>query len=249
MNSDGRSSAGWFRQSFGELYPLIYAHRSTDAAEREIVAMSRWVPLARNDRVLDVCCGTGRHMVALLALGCDVVGFDLSGELLDAAKQRTVLRGRLFQGDIRRIPVDRCFDRVLNLFTSFGYFQADRDNLAAFEAMARLVDRRGVLILDHMHAARIRRTLIPESVSERAGYRIVEYRRIDGSRVRKRIEVTRIGDGIPHSFQEDVRMYAPREMIEMARGAGFTSVTLHGSFTGEPFGANSERMILRAQRD
>jgi len=248
MSSAGWNSADWYRQSFGDLYPLVYSHRNPEAAQREIASLARWAPLEPGDRVLDACCGSGRHLAALISAGCDAVGFDLSDELISRTRRDPTLRGKVFRADIRRIPLALLFDRVVNLFTSFGYFQDEDDNRRGFNALARHVDRGGVLILDHMNAGRIRRTLVPESVSHREEYRIVQQRRIDGRRVRKRIELTRITDGRQWNFYEDVRMYDPVEMIEMARNAGFTGVTLHGSFDGEPYEADSERMILRAAR-
>lgn len=249
MSLAGPNRAGWYRQSFGDLYPLIYAHRSRSAADREIRALARWAPLGPGDSVLDACCGGGRHLAAMVNLGCNAVGFDLSGELIRHASEDAVLAGRVFQADIRRIPLRYRFDRVVNLFTSFGYFPDDSVNADAFEALVRRVDAGGVLLLDHMNASRIRRTLTPESETSRAGYRIVQRRRIRGQRVQKQIDVIRHSDGRRWTFHEDVRMYEPVEIIEMARRAGLIDVTLHGSFEGEPYGPDSERMIVRARRD
>ena len=235
----------WFRQSFGDLYNLVYAHRSLEAARNEIQALARWAPLSSGDTVLDVCCGNGRHLAAILELGCDAVGFDLSPELIAVAKRRPALTDRVFRGDVRNIPFNRRFQRVVNLFTSFGYFQSDDENVHAFMEMASRVETGGILILDHMNAGRIRRTLVPESMEEKEGFRIVQQRQLSGLRVQKRIEVTRLSDHATWEFHEDVRMFEPLEMIEMARNAGFTKVTLHGSFQGEAFEDGSERMILR----
>ncbi|MCD4654431.1 class I SAM-dependent methyltransferase [bacterium] len=244
MSIGRQNNTDWYQQSFGELYLLIYAHRNIEAARNEICKLAKWAPLNPGDTVLDVCCGNGRHLSAILELGSNAVGFDLSWELIRTAGIRKELGKCVFRADIRHIPLQNRFDRVLNLFTSFGYFE-DAGNQASFIEMSKCIKSGGVMILDHMNADRIRRTLVPESIEEKAGYRIVQRRRIKGRRVQKHIEVINLTDGHSREFLENIHLYEPGEMIEMARIAGLREVTLHGSFAGEMFESNSERMILR----
>lgn len=246
---DSMSNTEWYRQSFGELYPLIYSHRSLEAAQNEIARLASWAPLRPGDTVLDACCGNGRHLSAICQSGCDGIGFDLSEELTVQASKQPGLRHRVFRGDLLQIPLDRTFDRVVNLFTSFGYFQDFETNRDAFNSMANRVGEHGVFILDHMNAHRIRETLVPRSEEVKKGWRIIQSRSIEGSRVRKRIEVSKFDHESVSLFFEDVRLFEPVEMIELARQAGFADITLHGSFSGEPFSLVSPRMILRAHRE
>ncbi|MBN1297585.1 methyltransferase domain-containing protein [bacterium] len=247
MNSAGRTDPDWYRQSFGELYERVYVHRTVLAARHEIEELSRWAPLRPGDTVLDVGCGNGRHMAAMLAMGCCVTGCDLSADLIAVTAERPGLRNRVFRADMRALPVHRGFGRVVNLFTSFGYFQDDAENWQAFRNMADALAVGGVLILDTMNAGRVRRTLKPETVTEDDEYRIFERRWLREPRVIKWIDVERKTDSCRWEFMEDVRLLEPVEIVELARAAGFTSVTLHGGFSGEPFFRDSERMILRAQ--
>jgi len=232
----------WYQQSFGDLYPLIYSHRNFEAAQHEIMKLKKWAPLNPSDTVLDVCCGNGRHLKAILEIGCNAVGFDLSAELTFAAAELTGFGNRVFRADILHIPTRTRFDRVLNLFTSFGYF-SDKENYAAFQEMSARVKKNGVLILDHMNAGKIRRTLVRESIDEKEGYRIIQQRRIDGKRVKKVIKVSK--NDQYYEFYENVRMYEPEDMIKLAKSAGFKGVTFHGNFAGDDFEPDSERMIMR----
>jgi SAM-dependent methyltransferase len=240
-------SHSWYRQSFGDLYSLIYAHRNSEAADREIRLMSQWVGLKPGQTVLDACCGDGRHTQSLLRLECDAFGFDLSPELVIRAQSDSLTADRICRADIRKIPFSSMFDFVLNLFTSFGYFYDDNENRVALEQMATCLKPGGTLILDHINASRVRRTLIERSESRTGQYQIVQHRRIVGNRVQKRIEVTG-SEGRTHVFNEDVRMFSPDEVIQLADICGLIDISLHGSFCGDVFDERSERMILRARR-
>lgn len=237
----------WYRQSFGDLYPIVYAHRNSEAADREIRLMSQWIGLTPGHTVLDACCGDGRHLQSLLQLGCAGYGFDLSSELVIRAQSNSVTQNRVCRADIRNIPFAPVFDYVFNLFTSFGYFYDDRENQAALKQMVSCLKPEGTLILDHMNTGRIRRTLVEKSESRTGQYHIVQHRRFVGNRVQKRIEIQTSEDRT-HVFNEDVRMFSPDEIIQLAGICGLIDISLHGSFCGSTFDERSERMILRARR-
>jgi len=71
----------WYEQSFQEDYLLIYKHRNLQSAVVEVRAMSDWLQLPKQAKVLDLCCGSGRHAFILHQLGYDVTGVDLSETL------------------------------------------------------------------------------------------------------------------------------------------------------------------------
>jgi SAM-dependent methyltransferase len=245
--SSSDTVSDWFHQSFGALYPLVYAHRNDLAAEQEVRALSRWVPLESGRRLLDACCGNGRHLKALQKLECNAFGFDLSPALVAECASDPPVSGKICRADIRHIPFDECFDCVLNLFSSFGYFADDSENQSAFAELCRCLKPGGILVMDHINASRTRRTLVPKTASVTGGYRIVQHRRISGNRVQKRIEITGL-DGEQRVFHEDVRLYEPVELIDLGRKAGLSDMSLHGDFSGSRFHDDSSRMILKGYR-
>lgn len=245
--SSSDTVSSWFHESFSILYPLVYAHRSAYAAEEELHALSHWLSLKSGDYVLDACCGNGRHMRALLKLGCNAFGFDLSPALVAECASDPLVSGKICRGDIRHIPFDGCFDCVLNLFTSFGYFTEDSENHSALTELCRSLKPGGILVMDHINAARTRRTLVPVTESVTGGYRIVQHRRLLGNRVQKRIEMTSM-DREQHVFYEDVRLYEPDELIDLGQKAGLADISLHGDFSGSRYHDDSDRMILKGYR-
>ena len=96
----------WYQESFGNDYLIVYKHRDLQGAYHEVKKMIDWLGLKQGAEVLDLCCGMGRHSMALAEFGYDVTGVDLSEVLLneavklDEGKQVTWLHG-----DMREVPL------------------------------------------------------------------------------------------------------------------------------------------------
>jgi len=245
-----RSAAQWYETAFGELYPLIYEHRDDESARREIGRLARLLGVeggVRHLRVLDLCCGAGRHAEALAGRGFDVVGVDLSPELLAEAGSRDPLARRLVRCDIRDLPFGAEFDLVFNLFTSFGYFDDD-GNLRAASQMARVLVPGGRLVLDHMNRDAVERGLVSEDSADRGEFHLTQRRSIESDRIRKEICLEWHGGGEPVCLTEDVRLYRPDELTGLLRAAGFADVALYGDFGGSELTPESGRMIAVATK-
>jgi ubiquinone/menaquinone biosynthesis C-methylase UbiE len=240
----------WFKKAFGPLYPDVSGHRDEDDARRAVAFLERRCD-PRGGRVLDLCCGAGRHGLEWLRRGRDnVVGFDLSQSLLSDARRACRdegLRFPLVRGDMRHLPFgDGAFDLVLNLFTSFGYFASDSENERVVAEVARVVSPSGGrFVLDHINPAWMRRHLEPETRRTTAGgLDVVETRHIDEERRRvvKRIAASEPGEA-PHEWIESVRFYDRGEIESMARRHGFGIEAAFGDYDGSLLSGDSPRAI------
>lgn len=245
----------WYVEAFRSDYRDVYAHRNLAAAREEVRWLAREVLADVRGRVLDDCCGFGRHGVALAEHGLDVFGIDLSRDLLASAPELDgaagTIVGRLAQADMRALPFpDATFEAVVNLFTSFGYLGEDGDARALSE-MARVLRPGGTLVMDLMNPAVIRAGLRPESREERDGV-VLEARRSledDGRRVVKRVDLT-LATGERRSWREDVRMYEPDEIDGWLAARGLATVRRAGDFSGVAYDPETaSRQIVVARRD
>ena len=127
----------WYKEWFGEEYLELYSHRDDSEAEEHADFVERQLGGgARPTAVLDLACGAGRHTAALRRRGYRTLGLDLSLTLL--ARMRTQGLPRV-SGDMRRLPFQaESFDWVLNFFTSFGYFERERENFQVLEEIVNL---------------------------------------------------------------------------------------------------------------
>ena len=240
-------SRPWYETAFGELYPMIYAHRDDASAEREVKALLELLDLHGGECALDVCCGGGRHAEAFTDRGLDTWGVDLSMLLLARGTGRPLLAGRLVQGDLRFLPFRPVFDLVFNLFTSFGYFSTEDEDRRALEEMVRVLRPGGRLVLDHMNRAFVERSFVPESSFEKEGVHIREVRRIVENRVEKEILVDDV-EGRSFHIKESVRLFTPEEMVRFFQAAGLRDMHVFGDYHGAPLEEGSSRMIVLGTR-
>jgi len=239
----------WFKAAFGRLYPMLYAHRDDGSASAEAAGLVSMLSLQPGrDRLLDVCCGAGRHAAALAEMGFEVAAADLSPFLLDRAMVRDRIRGRIARADMRALPFRPFFQAAINLFTSFGYFVEDRENERALREMAGVLAPGGRLALDHMNRTRVEQDLVEKDTVRINGCLVHQRRRIEKNRVIKEVEVVQEAGGTVH-LSENVRLYEPAEMEAMFRAAGLGNVRFFGGFDGEPFRGDSARMIAVGTRD
>ena len=240
----------WYVKSFGRFYLEHYSHRNDDEAAAEVEALAALLEPDREGPLLDLCCGAGRHLIALRRLGfTNLAGLDLSAELLKVAgKELKVVVGEaveLIHADMRRIPHHNHFATVLSLFTSFGYFTGDEENASVVEGVHRALRQGGKFLIDTLNRDYVMAKLLPENVVEREGFTARSRRRItgDGKRVEK-ITVVRSRSGKEETFEESVRLYSAGETEEMLSAAGFEDIRIYGALCADPLTTSCERMVV-----
>ena len=232
----------WHRASFGALYPVIYAHRTVEAAAPEARFAVERSRLAPGDRVLDLCCGNGRHMVHLLTATPHVIGLDYSPDLLGLARRIVGAEAKLLRADMRAIPFVEAFDVVVNFFTSFGYFFSQDENAAVASGIARALKPGGRFFIDYINRAWTEERLEPESERRSGPYLVRERRWISDNRVNK-VATVREGDRVVQEFSESVRLYSLGELRALLGQCGLELEAVYGDYTGVPLDAFQPRMI------
>lgn len=253
----GPSRRPWYRTAFGPFYTALYRHRDEDEAERAVdlvidrLARQGLAP-AGSTRILDIACGSGRHLAALAARGFDAIGLDLSPHLLREAADRRP--GRLVRGDMRFLPfAGASFDVALSMFTSFGYFASRDEDRVMLAESRRVLKPGGRLVLDYFNAEPTLAGLTPESRRSEAEFefherRVVEHDADGRRRIVKTVEVFQSGRPLDQ-LREEVAVYLPDELETAVREAGLAITERLGSYTGDDFDpARSPRCLLLARR-
>ncbi len=233
----------WYKEWFGEEYLELYAHRDAGEADRHLDFVEEYLAPRRPDpeAVLDLACGAGRHTAALRQRGYRTLGVDLSLTLLAYPP-----RVPCVAGDMRRLPFKPgAFDWVLNFFTSFGYFERERENFQVLEELVRLLKPGGRFLIDFLNRDKVLAELKAEEVQEIAGRRVHIERWYDDAsrRINKRMRLEAPGEAA-RTYLESVRAYSRDEVTIGARWAGLEVDDLYGSFQGDPFDRDSERLIV-----
>ena len=232
----------WYKDWFGEEYLELYAHRDVGEAQLQVEFVDRFVADGRTPRaVLDLACGAGRHTAALRRAGYRTLGVDLSLTLLAHPPKVPCVAG-----DMRCLPfAGGTFDWVLNFFTSFGYFESERENFRVLDEYSRLLRPRGRFMIDFLNRDRVIDRLVPEEVQEIAGRTVYIERWYDDQtrRINKRMRIEAT-DRPASTYVESVRAYNREEVTIGLRWAGLEVKALFGNFQGDPFDRDSERLIL-----
>jgi SAM-dependent methyltransferase len=240
----------WYRDSFDGLYPILYAHRDHREAEGLLRVLSGEVPF-HDGRVLDLGCGPGRFLAALAARGAHAVGIDLSLQLLTRARDAAP-RSPLVRADMRGLPLrEGSFRSALMMFTTFGYFAREREDVGVLEGIARVLEPGGTLVLDTIHSRHAREHLVRRSDRLVEGLQVLETRWIDpeGPFLRKETRVGPMQDGTIRTYRERLRLYEPAQLGAMLEAAGFDVRLRWGDYQGKPFDAGSSpRLLLIARR-
>lgn len=237
-------SEPWYVKSFQQDYLKIYSHRTDEAAREEVNEIISLMKMTPKSKVLDLCCGNGRHSRQLAERGFQVTGIDLSQVLLDDAEKKEV-NGliRYYQHDVRNLPFEEEFDYILNLFTSFGYFEEEDENRKVFESIFQALKKNGRFLVDFLNPGYVKSTLVPYSERTVGDILIIEKRKIEGKKVCKDIEVHE-GNDI-RTYQEQVNLFEYAEMKTMLTSAGLDITNVYGSFDQRSYSSsNSPRMII-----
>lgn len=243
--------AEWYEQSFGEDYLLVYKHRDFQGAKHEVHKMISWLGLPAGAKVLDLCCGMGRHAMALEEAGYEVTGVDLSEVLLREARSNDPeQRITWLQADMRNLPLSGGFDAVVNLFTSFGYFEQDAEHIKVLKEVRRMLKPGGQFIIDFLNPEYTKGHLVPESERLDDGQLIKERRIIEDGYVKKRIEIIDQTQAAgpatePRHYLERIKLYSQEQLAAMLAEAGLVLEKVHGSYEEDSFDPLiSPRMIM-----
>ncbi len=227
----------WWRTLFNSLYletdgDVIENDHNT---AHEVDLLIRSAGIERNDRILDLCCGQGRHSLELAQRGFPrVTGLDRSRYLIRLARKRARQRNlpvSFHEGDARRFRLgDAEFHCVCILGNSFGYFERPEDDLAVLEAVKRALASGGALVMDLMDGDWMRRHFDPRSwewVDQ--NHFVCRERDLaeDGDRLISREVVVHAERGVIADQFYAERLYSKERLEALLTGAGFTNVRFH----------------------
>ncbi len=243
----------WFRTFFDRDYLDRYSRvTDDDVTKAEVDGLIRGLGLEPPARVLDLACGYGRHAVLLAGLGYEVTGFDLSADLLAEAELRAQGAGvklRLMEGDMRKLPFVREFDAVVNLFTSFGFFEDERDSRRVLEGIHAALDTGGRVLMDVINRDAVLRDLQPRMWRETDDGYVLSESEFDPLRSRlsgKQVHVRAHGEVRENPLS--VRLYAAHELMALIESAGFQMDGVYGGFDLSPFELDSPRIVAVGRR-
>ncbi len=226
----------WFESWFDTpYYHLLYSNRDYTEAENFITKLTKELELPTSSTIIDLACGKGRHSVFLNKLGYEVLGLDLSKQSIDHNKQFENESLHFKVHDMRNTIDSKPVDAVFNLFTSFGYFDNEKDDKSVFQSVYDSLKPGGFFVLDYLSEEFVRETLVPEMTVHREGIDFNITKRIEGRHIIKDIRFE--ADGKAFHFFEKVKLHTLETINSYATECGFERVKIWGDYQLSEFNA------------
>ena len=189
----------WFDSPY---YHVLYKNRDDSEAQQFMTRLTDYINLESGDTILDVACGKGRHAMFLASLGFQVTGTDLSNNSIEFASQFENENLQFLKHDMRK-PLDLQYDAVFNLFTSFGYFDDEKDDLLALQSFRNNLKNNGIGIIDFLNIPYVEKQLIEYEVKSIDGIEFSIHRSMTKTHIIKNIAFS--VDEVQHNYFEKVR--------------------------------------------
>ncbi len=253
--------SNWWNQIFNAYYLKTDGDVVGDKniTSKEIDSFINILNLDQNKKILDLCCGQGRHSLELARRGYNYVeGLDRSRFLIQRAKKMAKKEGLLVKfkdGDARKLPYPAYnFDTVMILGNSFGYFESVKDDLRVLQEVNRVLRPYGRVLIDITDGEYLKKNFQPRSwewIDKE--YFVCRERSLslDDQRLISREVITHVNQGVLVDQFYAERLYDKDKIFELLQHAGFSDMEVHGVMTpqsqrNQDLGMMERRLIISA---
>jgi SAM-dependent methyltransferase len=244
-----RDQDAWYSQdAFWELVaPVVFNPQRLANAQAEVEQLVKLLPIAKQDRILDLCCGIGRHSLALARAGFAVVGVDRTPRFIEQARQAAVssdLAVEFLVGDMREYCLPTSFDIILNLFGSFGYFADPADDRKVVEHMYASLRPGGKFLIETMGKEILARNFQQRDWTEAGDLLLLSEKQVtqDWGQIQTRWIAIRGQQRSEHRVA--VRSYSAVELSALLSACGFPTVQVYGDLAGSAYDQAAKRLVV-----
>lgn len=235
-NNKGEWFSTWFDSP---LYHLLYKKRDQTEANDFLDLLIERLGIQRGAKILDLGCGRGRFAKYLGSKGFDVLGIDLSKNSIQYAKRFEHSNLHFEVHDMRDSLADRKFQYVFNLFTSFGYFSTEDEDIAVLTSVRESIPHNGTLVIDFINGEKAEQNLIKEEDVKIDDLKFHITRWIENGRIYKQIEVNN------QQFREEVKLLSLEQFQDYASKTGFQLTDIYGDYRLRAYNkTESDRLIM-----
>jgi SAM-dependent methyltransferase len=241
--------AEWFEDDgyWEAVEPRLFTPARLEAAEAEAGQLATLLALPAGAAVLDLCCGPGRHALALARLGFRVTGVDRKASFLEEGRRRCAAEGLALEwvrADMREFAREGAFDAALNLYTSFGYFEDIDDDRKVVRNVYRSLRAGGAFMLELMGKEVLARIFRPRRWTREGDVIVLEEGRIEKAWTWLENRWTVIRGGVVREFPVRQRLYAAAELMALLRECGFRDTTAYADFAGAAYDETATRLVV-----
>lgn len=233
----------WFESWFNTpYYHILYKDRNEEEAQFFIKNLTEKLHFNKEQKILDLACGKGRHAIYLNKLGYHVVGVDLSKNNIEEATQYENSRLKFVLHDMRE-PLKNKYNVILNLFTSFGFFEDDNENFSVLKNIKNALNSNGFAVIDFMNTNTVLNSLVSyeEKIIDNIQFKISRY--VKGDFLVKEINFE--DNGKNFTYYERVKVLSYKKIKQFLKQANLQIKHTFGDYMLNSFELDtSKRLIL-----
>jgi SAM-dependent methyltransferase len=234
----------WFEAWFNSpYYKVLYQHRDYNEAVNFTDALVQYLQPQEGSKIVDIGCGEGRFSVQFADKNFDVVGIDLAANSIEKALEQERSNLHFFVHDMRLPFYINYFDLAFNLFTSFGYFATERDNIMAAKSFAVGLKKGGCLVIDYLNKDWVLQQLKSHEIVEKEGIKFDIQKQYDGNRIVKHIRFED-KEGVPQHYTECVSAFSLDDFIVLFAKVGLVLEATFGDYGLAPFDSESSQRLI-----
>ncbi len=244
----------WFEdESFWEEFKqVLFSEERIKKTPYQVDRFVDLLGLEEEDKILDQCCGIGRHSLELARRGYKVTGIDITEKYLEEAREKAqteALDVEFIKADIREFERDNFYDACINFYTSFGYSQYEDENIKVIENVHSSLKPGGRFLLDVMGKEVLDKIYTDEDL-----WRIDEGYFLEERTIRKDISMLESSwklirdDGEVKEHRFMYKLYTEKELKNLLKGVGFEEIEIYGDLDGARYDENASRLIALAQK-
>jgi len=234
----------WFQYWFNSpYYHILYSQRNDEEAEFLIDNLTAYLKPPADSRVLDIACGRGRHSVYLQKKGFDVTGIDLSEQNIKYAKQFEQKHLHFLVHDMRKLGYINYYDISMNLFTSFGYFETEKEHVNALKAFRKSIKDEGTVVIDYFNTQKILKNLTQRETKTVEGIEFDIHKYVADGKIIKHIDFEHKSKHF--AFEERVQAFSKEDFERMFEKSGLRIDAVFGNYKLDDFDeTKSDRLIM-----
>jgi len=239
MNSTSKWFKYWFNTPY---YHLLYNNRDFKEAQNFMSHLTYYLNLNKGNHILDLACGKGRHSIYLNSLGYKVTGVDLSENSIIEANKSANKTLNFCVHDMRDAFINK-YDAILNLFTSFGYFEDDAADLKVLRNIKNGLNTNGIAVIDYLNVTKGIANIIPHEIQKRGDINFDIKRYVSDNFINK--DISFHANSTDYFFTEHVKCLDSNKFNEYLNDVGLKLVASFGDYDLNPFNKEtSDRLIL-----
>jgi len=243
----------WYNQDsyWMTFEPMLFHQKRLADTAVQVDGIINLLNIEAGAKILDLCCGIGRHSLEFARRGYQVTGVDRTKFYLDKAERQAKaedLEIEFINEDMRAFSRNNAFDVVINMFTSFGYFEDADDDRRVVENVYRSLKSNGKFLIEVMGKELIARDFRERDWNEFNDFIILEERKLlnNWEKIESRWIVVKDDQQVEHKFV--LRLYSALELSSLLKQCGFSNVEVYGSLEGIDYDHRAKKLIALATK-